>query len=128
MSLLSPQVWIRIAIVVALMVGLVRPPFGEDHEHRDSAHIETIHDGRYDHVSLETDQDSKQIASLDAHVEDLGDRHDASDHSHVASSLPPSSAVLGAPSFWTAPMAYASVSCRTAASSFERPPRPAFTV
>lgn len=127
MSRSSPQIWIRIAVVIAMVVGLLRPPFGsEDHDHHDAAL--TLAMDEVGHRSASAVDDRLKHAASD-HVSvsdaDHGDRHDSGDHSHVASNVPPKMTVPRFSPCWETPLACAATLRSTTEPSFERPPRSA---
>lgn len=124
MSRPSPQIWIRIAVVIAMVVGLLRPPFGsEDHDH-DAALMIAMHEVGHGSASAVDDR-SKHAASdqVSASNADHGDRHDSGDHSHVASDVPPTLTVPRLPPCWESPVSCAAALRSATHPSFERPPR-----
>ena len=120
MQRLARQVLIRLVIVFAVAVGLARPPFGSD---AHAASSSTTH--------LEAVQKSDARAAHDHHSgyghshDDGSDvEHDASDHSHLPSSLPPSVMGLALSSEWTRLADLEAATPRSATISFDRPPKP----
>ncbi len=125
MSITTLQIWLRIALIFAMIVGLQRPPIGsESHSHHG---LTAIQGERQALISAGPDGDQQvvvMIASDSRHDVGQADRHDPADHSHVASHLPPSTPVLpSAPPLSTA-MTVVSAASSGTMSSFERPPRP----
>ncbi|UGV26985.1 hypothetical protein E0H22_15590 [Rhodopseudomonas boonkerdii] len=125
MSIPTLQIWLRIALVFAMIVGLQRPPIGsESHSHHG---LTAVQGEPQVLISADPDGDQKVVVTISSHVQhDVGqaDRHDPADHSHVASHLPPSTPVLpSAPPLSTA-MTVVSAASSGTMPSFERPPRP----
>lgn len=126
MSLLSPQVWLRIAVIAAMVIGLLRPPFGsEDHDRHEAPSLVAMLHGEessvcsHDVAHRANETGAPGVSDCDHH----GERHDSGDHSHVATNLPPVVADLTFPPFRSSLVVSAASVSRTAAFSLERPPK-----
>lgn len=121
MQRLARQVVLRLVIVLAIAVGLVRPPFGSD-AHADSgsaSHIEAVQ-----HADGHASSGHKHASAGHTHDDESGAQHDASDHCHIPSSLPPSVTGLALSSEWTRVADFEVTAPSFAAISFDRPPKP----
>lgn len=123
MQRLARQVIIRLVIVIAIAVGLVRPPFGSDvhaaqtaGSHNASVKHADDH-ARSSHAGHNHDQD-----------DDSSSLHDATDHCHVPSGMPPSVTTLTLSSEFTRLAEREAASMNWTTISFERPPRPTIFV
>lgn len=120
MQRLTRQVLVRLVIVFALAVGLARPPFGSDAHAANSSmtHVEAVQ---------KSDAGAARHHHTDyGHSHDDGSdvEHDASDHSHLPSSLPPSVMGPALSSEWTRLADLVAATPRSATISFDRPPKP----
>lgn len=117
MSLRVRQAFVKIAIIVAIVFGLLRPPFGsEAHANQGtSSHMEAVQ---------HADDQARPADVGHVHDDDSGTLHDATDHCHLPSSLPPSVMALALSSDWTRLADHETASIRSAVFSFERPPKP----
>lgn len=121
MQRLSRQVLIRMVIVFAMAVGLLRPPFGSD-AYADNAAVS--HTEALEHADGAAKSHHHHSGAGHTHDDDSASQHDASDHSHIPSSLPPSITGLALSSDWTRLADLETVGSPPTAISFDRPPRP----
>jgi hypothetical protein len=104
-----------------MAVGLLRPPFGSD-AYADNAavsHVEALQ-----HADGGAKTHHHHSGAGHTHDDDTSTQHDASDHSHIPSSLPPSMTGLALSSDWTRLADLETVGTPPTANSFDRPPRP----
>ncbi|UGV26951.1 hypothetical protein E0H22_15410 [Rhodopseudomonas boonkerdii] len=118
MSRVARTALIQFAIVIAIVVGLLRPPFGVD------AHAATGSTSHIEAVQHSDDHAGASHGHLHDHDGDSSEQHNAADHSHVPSSMPPSMTAFVSPSGWMRPADFVGISMRSASISFDRPPRP----
>lgn len=116
--LFTRQALFRFAIALAMVVGLLRPPFDVDlHAVTGTMSYDKVVQHSGDHFQLAHGFSSDNDDSS-------ADQHNAADHSHVPSSMPPSLMIFRSSSGWARPAPLEPAPMRSANISLDRPPRP----
>lgn len=117
-----------LAVAVAMVVGLLRPPHAAHSSHPNDMSIVATADVHHHsgHLTSSYDAASTNDHRHDgpAHNDGSTHHHDSMDHSHVQASIPPSPIMLERRTRMIRAALSHSTCARSEAIGFDRPPRP----